>query len=197
MKTEREGEAGVTHPSPAVSAEVAQPSPAVSPARPAKASYRRDLPHLQRPGETFAITFATTKRWVLPEAVRDAVLDCCTYAHGTKFMLHAAVVMPDHVHLLLTPNTDSDGATFGLSQIMNSIKGASSHAVNKALGRTGAVWQSESFDHGLRFEESVRGTAGYICANPVRAGLVPSEDDYQWLWREWIEGAPSEANWRA
>jgi REP element-mobilizing transposase RayT len=137
------------------------------------------------------------RRWVLPEAVRDAVLECCVYANGTRFALHAAVVMPDHVHVLFTPNTDSEGATFGLSQILNSIKGASSHVVNKALGRTGAVWQSESFDHGLRLEDSVRGAAEYICANPLRAGLVANEDDYPWLWREWVEGAHSEANRRA
>jgi REP element-mobilizing transposase RayT len=106
--------------------------------------------------------------------------------------LHAAVVMPDHVHMLLTPGSDAKGNTFGLSQILNSIKGASSHAVNKALGRSGRVWQSESFDHVLRSDESVRGTAEYICANPVRAGVVANEDEYRWLWREWIEGAVSD-----
>ncbi len=208
MKPDRGDASRVAQPAPGVGADVAQssqstitgvaqPSPAVSRAQPAKESYRRDLPHLQRPGETFAITFATRNRWKLPEAVRGAVLDRCVYAHGTRFELHAAVVMPNHVHLLLTPNNDSDGATFGLSQILNSIKGASSHAVNKALGRSGAVWQSESFDHGLRSEDSLRGTAEYICANPLRAGLVASEDDYRWLWREWTEGASLEANGRS
>ena len=136
---------------------------------------------MQRPGQTLSITFATAKRWKLPKSVRQLVMDCCCHAHGTRFELHAAVVMPDHVHLLLTPGSDVEGNTFGLSQILNSIKGASSHAVNRALGRHGPVWQSESFDHVLRSEESIRGTAEYICANPVRAGLVGSEDEYSWL----------------
>jgi REP element-mobilizing transposase RayT len=105
--------------------------------------------------------------------------------------------MPDHIHMLLTPGSDAESNTFGLSQILNSIKGASSHAVNNALGRSGHVWQSESFDHVLRSDESLRATAEYICANPVRAGLVSTEDGYPWLWREWIEGAVLEARTRS
>ena len=77
----------------------------------------------------------------------------------------------------------------GLAQIMNSIKGASAHRVNKALERRGHVWQAESFDHVLRSDESARRTAEYIYANPVRAGLVRTEGDYPWLWREWTEGS--------
>jgi len=103
--------------------------------------------------------------------------------------MHGAVVMPDHVHLVFTPLRDDTGATFALSQIMNGIKGASAHAVNRVLGRRGHVWQSESFDHALRRTESVRNAAEYVPANPVRAGLVSIEDDYPWLWREWVEGA--------
>ena len=41
----------------------------------------------------------------------------------------------------------------------------------------------------LRSDEDVRKRVEYICANPVRAGLSQHEDDYPWLWREWIEGA--------
>jgi REP element-mobilizing transposase RayT len=96
--------------------------------------------------------------------------------------------MPDHVHLLLTPRSDSDGNTYGLAQIMSGIKGSSAHRVNRALGRSGALWQAESFDRLVRSHESVRSKAEYICANPARAGLVGKEDEYPWLWREWIEG---------
>lgn len=98
--------------------------------------------------------------------------------------------MPDHVHLLLTASTDEHGETYGIAQIMQAIKGASAHAVNHALGRKGRVWQPESFDHVLRSDESIRQKADYVCANPVRAGLVSTEDEYPWLWREWVEGAP-------
>lgn len=97
--------------------------------------------------------------------------------------------MPDHVHILLTPGADEHGDVFGLAQIMNGIKGASAHAVNRAIARKGRVWQEESFDTMLRSDESIRQKAEYICANPVRAGLAHHEDEWPWLWREWVEGA--------
>ncbi len=163
--------------------------PRLSYAKPAPSAYRRDLPHLQLPGQTFAITFNTWKCYPLPERVRSLVLDGCVHSHGVRFELHAAVVMPDHVHLLLTPRRDDVGNTFPLSQIMNGIKGSAAHSVNRALGRRGHVWQSESFDRALRSDQSRRAAAEYICQNPVRAGLVASDGDYEWIWREWIEGA--------
>jgi REP element-mobilizing transposase RayT len=147
---------------------------------------------VQRRNATIFITFSTSRRWILPESVRSDILRCCTVAHATRFDLHAAVVMPDHVHLLLTPRSDADGNPHSLAQITNSIKGASAHAVNNKLGRVGRVWTPESFDHVLRSDESARSKAEYICANPVRAGLCASEGEYPWVWREWVEGLESQ-----
>jgi REP element-mobilizing transposase RayT len=96
--------------------------------------------------------------------------------------------MPDHVHLLFSPLSDGDGEPYGLAEIMSGIKGASAHTVNRLLGRKGHVWEEESFDRLLRSDEKVREKAEYICANPVRANLVAREDDWSWLWREWVEG---------
>ena len=135
------------------------------------------------------ITFATRDRWILPPNVRVLVLQRCINMHNVQYALHTAVVMPDHVHLLLTPLKDANGGTYALSQIVGGIKGASSHDINRMLGRSGRVWQSERFDRVLRTEERVRTQAEYICANPVRAGLAANEDDYPWLWREWVEGS--------
>jgi REP element-mobilizing transposase RayT len=157
-------------------------------AKPAKGSYRRNLPHIQRDGKILFVTFRTYKHWILPEAVRDLVIKHCQYDHGKKYQLHGAVVMPDHVHMVFTPARDDMGNTFGLAQIMNGIKGASAHSINKLLKRKGHVWQDESFDHVLRSNESAESKVNYICQNPVRKGLVKSENEYPWLWREWVEG---------
>ena len=154
-------------------------------AKPAPATRARKLPHIQRAGKPLFVTFVTQKRWILPESVRQIVLDHCLHDHLAQYEMHAAVIMPDHVHLLFTPLEDDDTNTFGLSQITNSIKGASAHAVNRALGRKGPVWQQEWFDRILRSDESVRNTADYICANPIRTGLAVDEDTYPWLWRSW------------
>ncbi len=164
------------------------PSP-VPRAKPALASYRRNLPHLQVPGKPQFITFVTWKRWRLPEEVRATVLRHCLHDHGAKYLLHAAVIMPDHVHVLLTPLTDANGDTYGLAEILQAVKSTSARNINRALARNGRVWQDESFDRMLRSDESIRQKAEYICANPVRAGFVAHEDDYPWLWREWVEGA--------
>ncbi len=169
-------------------ARVAQASSPAGSAKPPQTAYRRYLPHLQRPGKPVFITFTTWKRKTLPERVRQLVLDCVVAGHAVRFSLHATVIMPDHVHVLLTPMSDEHGETYGIAQIMQAIKGASAHAVNKALSHSGRVWQPESFDHVLRSDESMRQKAEYICANPVRAALVQSEDDYAYLWREWVEG---------
>ena len=168
---------------------VAQPPPAVSSDHARRSEYRRNLPHIQNVGQTLFVTFATWQRWSLPEAVRSAVLRHCVRDHGTKALIRGAVVTPDHVHLILTPLNDTEGDGYPLAQIMNGIKGASAHTVNRMLKRRGHVWQDESFDHVLRSDEDVRKRVEYICANPVRAGLSQHEDDYPWLWREWIEGA--------
>jgi REP element-mobilizing transposase RayT len=165
-----------------------QPPPAVRGAVTAPSAYQRNLPHIQRRQATLFVTFSTRKRWLLPESVRAQVLRHCLHDDGSKLHLHAVVVMLDHVHLLFSPLADAHGEPFSLQEIMGGIKGASAHAVNRALSRRGSVWEEESFDRVLRSDESIRQKADYICANPVRAGLVAHEDDWPWLWREWIEG---------
>ncbi|MBA7666681.1 hypothetical protein ES703_74762 [subsurface metagenome] len=55
-------------------------------AKPAKESYRRKLPHLQREGKSLFVTFSTFKRWILPESVRHLVINDYTEDHK-KFTL--------------------------------------------------------------------------------------------------------------
>jgi hypothetical protein len=56
--------------------------------------------------------------------------------------------------------------------------------VNKALKRSGTVWQDESFDHVLRHSDSLEQKIQYVRENPVRKGLVSKSEDYKWLWEE-------------
>ncbi|MBI5585478.1 MAG: transposase [Deltaproteobacteria bacterium] len=173
--------------------DVAQPPPAVtsgslSNAKPAQTHYRRNLPHIQQEEKPVFVTFTTYKRWELPVSVRDLVMKHCLHDHGNKLVVHGIVVMPDHVHLVISPLRDEQGDIFGLAEIMNGIKGASAHSINRFLDRKGRVWQDESFDHVLRSDEKINSKVIYLCENPVRKGLVSSVDEYPWLWREWVEG---------
>jgi REP element-mobilizing transposase RayT len=142
--------------------------------------YRRRLPHYQNDFRTYFVTFRTRNWFVLPPPARDIVLghivDCALC------YLHVAVVMPDHVHLIVTPESGSDGFSLPLRVILGRIKGASSRRVNQLLGRRGPLWQDESFDHELRRDESLAQKCEYIRQNPVRKGLVTNPDDYPWLW---------------
>jgi REP element-mobilizing transposase RayT len=151
-------------------------------------AYRRHLPHYQSDFRTYFVTFATLNRWILPATARTAVYQHILFDHGRRLDLHAFVVMPDHVHIVMTPLPSAHGETYSLVEILKGLKGASAHTVNKLLGRTGRVWQHESFDHQVRHDESLRAKCEYIAQNPVRKRLVTSPDEYPWLWREWIEG---------
>ena len=64
---------------------------------------RRHLPHLEKQDRTYFVTFSTVRRLVLPPKARDRVLACCVHDHKVTYWLEAAVVMPDHVHMIFTP----------------------------------------------------------------------------------------------
>jgi REP element-mobilizing transposase RayT len=162
-----------------------------------KYRYRRRLPHLQKADASLFITFCTGGRRVLPEPARDLVIEHCLREGGilplagegarpTRTMpridLHAAVVMPDHVHLVLSPLRDKNGWPFPLVDVLQCFKGATAHRINRLLRTSGPVWEEESFDHVLRSDESLKEKCEYIRQNPVRAGLVREPEDYRWLW---------------
>ena len=148
-----------------------------------KYHYRRKLPHHQWEDKTYFITFSTYKRGYLTAGSRDLILKTCLAGNGRLFELHAAVVMPDHVHIMLTPLADENG-TISIPEITQAIKSTSAHRVNKYVGQKGKVWQDESFDRAMREVENVRGKMEYMLGNPVRAGLVQNPFDYKWLWTE-------------
>jgi REP element-mobilizing transposase RayT len=164
-------------------------------------NYRRKLPHLQPDNKIIFITFSTSKRWILPNLARDIVMETCLRGDGHRFELHALVVMPDHVHLALTPGWDERG-TFSIPEIMQEIKSVSAHRIIKETGHVGRVWQEESFDRALRREEDLVAKIQYVVNNPVRAGLVSTPSEYRWIWIEgtescWTGGAPVSPSRRA
>ncbi len=101
-----------------------------------------------------------------------------------RIRLYAAVVMPDHIHLLFTPLRDQETRSYNLAVVAQAIKGSSAHSINKLLGRSGPVWQEEYFDHVVRSYESLCEKVEYIRQNPVRRGLARTPEEYPWLWVE-------------
>jgi len=108
---------------------------------------KRHLPHLQTPDATYFVTFRCRKGVSLSDEAREIVMSAIRYWDGLRIELDAAVVMPDHVHLIV-PILDG----LPLSAILKSIKGFSARAFNRVLVRQGSLWLDESFDHIIRHE---------------------------------------------
>ncbi len=90
------------------------------------------------------------------------------------FELHAWVVMPNHVHLLITPLVP-------VSRLMHSLKLFTAVQANPILNRTGqAFWQRESYDRLVRDDREFERIVRYIEMNPVKAGLVAAPEQFPW-----------------
>lgn len=135
---------------------------------------RRNLPHLKLSEATYFVTFRA--RIVLPLETRDIVMAEIRSCEGKSIDLDAAVVMPDHVHVILRLLCDEN-----LSDVLRLIKGRAARLVNQFLIRTGPVWIEESFDHVIRYEKEFEDKLEYVRQNPVKRGLVAQPGDYKWL----------------
>lgn len=91
------------------------------------------------------------------------VADALTHFDGSRYELHAWVVMPNHVHALVTP------ASHTLDKILHSWKSFTALGIHRKLGLEGRLWQHEGYDHIVRSPEALRGIARYIVNNPSKA----------------------------
>ncbi|HCA80801.1 MAG TPA: hypothetical protein DEP53_13820 [Bacteroidetes bacterium] len=63
---------------------------------------------------------------------------------------------------------------------MQSLKRHTAREANKILGRRGAFWQDESYDHVIRNSEELERIVLYVLHNPVKAGFVKNWRDWKW-----------------
>jgi len=118
----------------------------------------------------------TGPRWLRDPRVASCLI--AIIARGTdelhQFQLHAYVIMPNHVHLLITP-------AVSVTRIMRGIKGISAREANRILSRGGkAFWQDESYDHWVRSEQEFGRIRTYIEMNPVSVGLAKKAEEWPW-----------------
>ena len=107
----------------------------------------------------------------MPE-IASAVVAAIQYRDSRHYQLHSYVVMPNHVHLLVTPIED-------VSKMMQSLKRFTARQANEILGQTGQpFWQEESYDRLVRNETEFQRIARYIETNPVRAGLASTIEEF-------------------
>jgi putative transposase len=90
------------------------------------------------------------------------------------YAVHAFVIMPNHVHLLITPHVP-------VSRLMNGLKGLTAREANSILRCKGKhFWQDESFDHWVRTPTEFDRIRAYIERNPVAARLASKPEVWPW-----------------
>lgn len=98
--------------------------------------------------------------------VRDSLL----HFDGIRYQMHTFVIMPNHLHLLVTfPDRQSM-----LAQC-ESWKRFTGTQLNRHLGTTGRFWQQDAFDHLVRHQAQYHRLLRYLAENPTRARLKPDE----------------------
>ena len=112
--------------------------------------------------------------WLKIKGVAQLVQDSLLFHNNKSYTLTAWVVMPNHVHILLTPLKDQE-----LSDILHDVKSYTAHQANNILKRNGQFWQHESFDRYIRNREHFANVINYIEENPVKAGLCRKKSDWK------------------
>lgn len=139
---------------------------------------RKTLPHecpswIDPAKEIYFITICCRQRGVNQLAliaISEPLLD--TIRHRNErgdWYAHLAMLMPDHIHLLLSSPREKR-----IQTVVSKWKEWTAKQLKIA-------WQRDFFEHRLRREESYREKADYILANPVRAGLVENAADWPYL----------------
>jgi REP-associated tyrosine transposase len=132
--------------------------------------------HRTAPGSSY---FVTTKCWQgrtvlqVQENAEILIEALFHYRDSKAYALHEFVVMPDHLHLMLTP-----GATTSLEKAIQLIKGGSSYQIRKARNKKIEIWQVGFHDWTLRDATDWQTKREYIHTNPVRAKLVQRPEDW-------------------
>jgi putative transposase len=123
---------------------------------------------------TFFVTTVTARRFPLfrKEAAARLLMETLLhYQTQRKYELHEFVIMPDHVHLLLTPSPE-----ISLERAVQFIKGGFSHR----LHARGTVWQESFTNHRIRDGEDFERHREYIVMNPIEACFVKRPEDYSY-----------------
>ncbi|MGB9106630.1 MAG: transposase [Terriglobales bacterium] len=95
------------------------------------------------------------------------------YRRAGKFLLHEFVLMPDHFHVIITPNYE-----IPLERAVQFIKGGFSYRVKKEMGSNLEVWSTGFTEHRIKDVADYENHREYIRSNPVRGGLSAGATEY-------------------
>jgi putative transposase len=134
------------------------------------------LQHRTMPGCTYFVTTKSFQSSYLfqSHAVADTVV-VSLLRYRENYFLHSFVLMPNHLHLLLTPQDNCS-----LEKAMQLIKGGSSYEVHKESGGKMPLWQSGFHEETVRDQGDYLSKVNYIHQNPVAARLVGDAAGWKW-----------------
>lgn len=105
--------------------------------------------------------------------LRNIVAECLHHFDGQRYDLGDYIVMPNHVHVLVTPREE-----WKVLRIAHTWKSFSAHRILKQTGGRKPFWLQESFDHVVRSQRQLEHYRTYIRENPVKARLGPGSYTY-------------------
>lgn len=123
--------------------------------------------------------FVTTRCWqgrsVFQVSENAEILLETIVHHREKgaFLLHEFVIMPNHLHVMLTPSV-----TTSLEKSVQLIKGGSSFTIHRQRELKIEIWQEGFHDWTIRDQKDWHAKVQYIRMNPVRANLIMNAEDW-------------------
>ncbi len=120
--------------------------------------------------------------WLRNPEIAKLAADAMHFFDGKRYDLLVYCIMSNHVHVVFTPLQETEDAYFPLAQIMHTMKGYPAGQANRLLGRSGAFWLHESYDHYVRSEAELERIIAYVVNNPVTAGLVSDWQAWPWTY---------------
>jgi putative transposase len=102
------------------------------------------------------------------------MLDVLRHYDGTGYKLHAFVIMPDHLHLLITPSES-------VEKSVQLFKGGFSFRAKRELEWKGEIWQPGFTDHRIRDEDDWGRHLEYIRTNPIEARLIQDSIPFEFI----------------
>src|SRR5208282_1609614 len=134
------------------------------------------LTHHTESGWTY---FVTTKAWQnvsvfqVREAAEIVIAKLIEYRDKQNYLLHDFVLMPNHLHLILTP-----AVSVSLEKCVQLIKGGSSSEIHKVRGNKRTIWQSGFHESRVRDWLDFKKASDYVRFNPVTANLAQRAEDW-------------------
>lgn len=104
---------------------------------------------------------------------RDILIESFDHFEEERYLTHSRVIMPNHVHLLITLGNAAE-----LETGVGSWKKRTARMINGCLGREGAFWQKDYFDRMIRDWKHFANVLRYIRNNSSKANLVKDSSSH-------------------